>query len=290
MVRLSHTISLCSNVQRLLCKYISALNPVFGELRLKRICFLHIQKYQKWRSKSAGASRINHEVNTLEQILRYAELSVPVYERIPLPRWTPQRVLSPKEERRLFQFAGSNPRWLVAYCVMRLSTNTTASGCEIRGLRIKHLDLVKRVLYIPSESGKNEFRMRVIPLNSKGLSAAVHVMHRYTEICGYQGIPPSPEHYLFPFRARKGLHDLDKKAGPTFIRAAFDEIRVASGVPWLRQHDLRYQAITKLLELPLVSEQTVKSIAGHVSEKMLNHYSHIRIHAKRKAVNALRAS
>ena len=54
----------------------------------------------------------------------------------------------------------------------------------------------------------------------------------------------------------------------------------------LRFHDLRHHAITELAELGL-SDQTVMSIAGHVSRQMLDHYSHIRLMAKRKALEAL---
>jgi len=57
-------------------------------------------------------------------------------------------------------------------------------------------------------------------------------------------------------------------------------------VPGLRFHDLRHTAITKLAE-SLTSEQTIMSIAGHVSRRMLEHYSHIRMEAKRAAVEAI---
>ena len=36
-----------------------------------------------------------------------------------------------------------------------------------------------------------------------------------------------------------------------------------------------------------LSDQTIMSIAGHVSREMLDHYSHIRIAAKRSALEAL---
>jgi hypothetical protein len=49
---------------------------------------------------------------------------------------------------------------------------------------------------------------------------------------------------------------------------------------------MRHHAITELAESG-ASEQTVMSIAGHVSRKMLEHYSHIRVDAKRKALEAL---
>jgi hypothetical protein len=57
-------------------------------------------------------------------------------------------------------------------------------------------------------------------------------------------------------------------------------------VAGLRFHDLRHHAITELAESQ-ASEQTIMSIAGHVSRKMLAHYSHIRLDAKRRALDAL---
>ena len=48
----------------------------------------------------------------------------------------------------------------------------------------------------------------------------------------------------------------------------------------LRLHDLRHTAITKLSE-GQASDQTIMSIAGHVSRQMLEHYWHIRLAAKR---------
>jgi len=53
-----------------------------------------------------------------------------------------------------------------------------------------------------------------------------------------------------------------------------------------RFHDLRHQAITELAESK-ASDQTIMSIAGHVSKKMLQHYSHVRMDARRNALNTL---
>jgi integrase len=55
-----------------------------------------------------------------------------------------------------------------------------------------------------------------------------------------------------------------------------------AGLEGLRPHDLRHHAITKLAESSEASEQTIMSIAGHVSREMLEHYSHIRQEAKRR--------
>jgi integrase len=56
----------------------------------------------------------------------------------------------------------------------------------------------------------------------------------------------------------------------------------------LRFHDLRHYAISKLAESE-ASDQTIMSIAGHLDRSMLEHYSHIRAAAKRKAVEAIRS-
>ena len=54
----------------------------------------------------------------------------------------------------------------------------------------------------------------------------------------------------------------------------------------LRFHDLRHHAITELAESQ-ASDGTIMAIAGHVSPKMLQHYSHIRIQAKRTALDSI---
>jgi hypothetical protein len=45
-------------------------------------------------------------------------------------------------------------------------------------------------------------------------------------------------------------------------------------------------AITKLAEGD-ASDATIEALAGHMSRQMLEHYSHVRMAAKRKAVEAI---
>jgi len=54
----------------------------------------------------------------------------------------------------------------------------------------------------------------------------------------------------------------------------------------LRFHDLRHHAITELAESQ-ASDATIMAIAGHVSRQMLEHYSHVRLDLKRKALDGL---
>jgi integrase len=54
-----------------------------------------------------------------------------------------------------------------------------------------------------------------------------------------------------------------------------------------RWHDCRHSFISRLAENPQVSEETIKSLAGHVSKRMLERYSYIRTQAKRDAIAVL---
>ena len=58
------------------------------------------------------------------------------------------------------------------------------------------------------------------------------------------------------------------------------------GYPICRLHDLRHTAITKLGEKG-TPEATLLAIVGHMSRKMLDRYSHIRVNAKRDAMATL---
>jgi hypothetical protein len=54
-----------------------------------------------------------------------------------------------------------------------------------------------------------------------------------------------------------------------------------------RWHDCRHTFISRLAQNPQVSEETIRSLAGHVSKRMLERYSHIRTQAKRDAIAVL---
>jgi hypothetical protein len=84
--------------------------------------------------------------------------------------------------------------------------------------------------------------------------------------------------------ARGGLQNPGEKCRNANCGADIHELR--SPLTGLRFHDLRDHAITELAESQ-ASDQTIMSIAGHVSRKMLAHYSHVRLDAKRRALDAL---
>jgi integrase len=112
--------------------------------------------------------------------------------------------------------------------------------------------------------GKNKTEAgtgRVIPLNA----FAAKVLADWGE--KFPSHQPGDE--VFPLGWRKAWHNALKSAGLK-----------------LRFHDLRHTAITKLAE-GQVSDQTIMSIADHVSRAKLEHYSHIRLAAKHAALDSI---
>ena len=91
-----------------------------------------------------------------------------------------------------------------------------------------------------------------------------------------------PEHYLFPFGKPQPT---DPTRPTTTIKTVWNSIRKEAGVS-CRLHDLRHTALTKLAESG-ASDSIIMSLAGHMSRAMLERYCHIRMAAKRTAVEAL---
>jgi integrase len=73
------------------------------------------------------------------------------------------------------------------------------------------------------------------------------------------------------------------KSPPRAIAACKRSIAPIVG---LRFHDLRHQAITEMAEVG-ASDATLMAVAGHVSRRMLEHYSHVRMDAERTALEKL---
>src|SRR5262249_29168941 len=71
------------------------------------------------------------------------------------------------------------------------------------------------------------------------------------------------------------------------LKTAWETIRTKAKVE-CRFHDLRHTLCTKMAEAG-VPESTMLAIMGHMSRAMLERYSHIRMAAKREAMNAIRA-
>jgi integrase len=271
------------------------LKPLLEAFRGRRTWIISapdIHGYQLARGKVVSNRTVNLETKVLRMILRYARIWSRIsddFRSLPESTGGPGRALSPEEEMRLFDTACSNPRWSAAYLAGVAAANTTMRGCELKGLRLGRVDLEHGCVYIRRAATKNDSGARPIPLNPTAAWAFARLIER-AQLLGANG----PEHFLFPaFLHRKTRESEQVRAlgyDPTqhqkTWRTAWRTLTKAAGLKGLRFHDLRHHAITRLAEAG-VPEQTLKAIAGHVSTEMLEHYSHIRMQAKRQAVAAI---
>jgi integrase len=186
------------------------------------------------------------------------------------------RALTAEERRRLFAAAASNPEWEHVYCAAIVAANTSMRPVEVKHIRRCDVDLVKRLVHV--RRSKNETSHRVIPLNASAIEAAARMFER-ADLLGHS----EAEHYLWP-ACQWGRYDPTKPM--LQWDTAWRALRDAAGLPGLRFHDLRHTVITELAEMG-VADHVLESISGHLSRRMLEHYSHIRIDAKRQALDAL---
>ncbi len=190
----------------------------------------------------------------------------------------PARVLSTDEKAKLLDVAATRPDWQIAKCAAILALNTTMRACELRGLRRKDVDLFERKLTIRRETTKTDAGTRVIPLNRDALLALSELMAKAELLGAWE-----PDHFVFPACECAVIDPTKPMKG---WRTAWQSLTKEAGLGGLRFHDLRHQAITELCENGL-SDMTIMGIAGHVSREMLQHYSHIRLEAKRRALDGL---
>lgn len=278
------------------------LNKFFGALRVHEIHIGHINAYQQARianrvvfsdgqpispwTKPCGPSVINHEISVVQQVLKLAHLWVPIaplYKALQQPESTKPKVMSDEEELRFFAVAASRPDWELASLVVTITRHTTASGCELRNLRLRDVILNEGVprIVVNGDTAKNNFRGRVIVLNDKALPA----VERCLEMAAAKG-SCKPHHYLFPFSPARGHWNPDKPCTASWLRRDWADLREATGLPWLTPHCFRHMCITGLLAKGIAPE-TVRHIAGHVSEEMMRHYSHNRHEDQKAALDTL---
>jgi integrase len=184
--------------------------------------------------------------------------------------------LTPEEEARLLESAGKKSRWHTASIIIRALLLTGMRSGELTGAAWGQVDFERRVLTVgraKTSSGTG----RMIPMNNDLFVLLSAHAAWFTDKFG----ETRPEYFLFPF----GSVPNDPTRPTTTLKTAWDSIRKDSGVS-CRLHDLRHTAVTKLAEAG-TPESTMLSLVGHMSRAMLERYSHIRMAAKREAVESL---
>ncbi len=281
----------------------------FGSTVLTRLTAQDLERYRIWRIETAGPSYVNMEMGVIRRILKRAKRWHLIGEDLrPLKeKRSPGRALSQDEKNSLLKAAASRPEWEVARCAAVIALNTTMRGCELKCIRWRDVDLLQGLVTVLKS--KTEAGERTIPLNSNAM-AAILTLYKRAQVFN----AAAPEHYIFP-ACENGK--IDPTRAQVTWRTAWRKLTraiecpgcgkfqnpgrscqnpecgadissVRSSLEGLRFHDLRHHAITELAESK-ASEQTIMSIAGHVSPRMLRRYSHPRLEAKRTALEALAA-
>jgi integrase len=241
-----------------------------------------VKDYQTARLKEkAAAKSINEEVGFLLRLLgdRGDAIRAKLHRERALKLKLPPQIgkaYSPEQKAAMLA-AAKAARSPHIYPALTLALNAGMRDAEIKGLQWERIDLAKAVLTVgdsKSEAGEG----RTIPLNSDLLTALVNHATWYTKQFG----ATRPEWYVFPWGAPRPS---DPTRPMVTLKTSWSNVRRKAGVKG-RWHDNRHTMITDLAEGG-TPDEVIRDIAGHVSKQMLKHYSHVRMEAKRKALQGL---
>jgi integrase len=287
------------------------LSKHFGDSPLLRFKAEDVTGYQTARLAAGISGRtVNMETGVLRRMLKRAKVWNAISEDVkalPERQGAVGKVLPADLKRALFEVAASKPEWTAAQCAAVLAVSTTCRGVEIRNLRWQDVDLFARVATI--RRSKTAAGHRTIPLNGDAMAALTRLLERARGLGTGE-----PEHYVFPTcehltidptRPQKSwrtawrslVAETARRVGREAARDALDARcglraaiaawrRAAAPLRGLRFHDLRHQAITEMAEAG-ATDATMMAVAGHMSRRMLEHYSHVRMAAKRTALDKL---
>lgn len=237
--------------------------------------------------------RINFELSVLRMVLRHFGVWDSVKGRVRPLRESHdvgKAISRVDEERILAAIRESRSPGLLPLFVLSVDTGLRAS--ELRNLHRRDLALtwgggaIEQGWIAVSLSKTEGGAGRTIPLSRRACAVLTLWLSRFPSA--------GPEAYVFPAHKigftgnsrRSNLYavDLSRPIG-SWKKAWRDALR-ATGLHY-RWHDCRHTLVSRLAENPTVSEQTIMTLAGHVSKSMLARYSHIRSAAKQAAIATL---
>jgi integrase len=277
------------SIQEFKLKHLSAH---FGSMLLADVTPQHIGKYQGICQKEEASNRtINMEVSTLRMMMKTARLWGAISQdvRMLTERHDVGRALTPNEETQLLEACRKSPQPSL-YTAVVIFCNTGLRNAELRRAQWSQVNFLKAEF----EVGKSKTaggEGRIIPLNQAALGAFKEWRSHRPDA--------KPKSYIFPteklvFRGagapEKGVmtaYDVDPDKPLGAWKRAWSTAKKQAGVE-CRIHDLRHHFISALSQSQ-TPDATIQAISGHLSRKMLEHYSHVRLEAKRRAVASLDA-
>jgi integrase len=244
-----------------------------------------VKSYQAGRlAEKAGPKTINNEVLLLLRLcgdqgdLIRARLRRDKAMKLATPP-SPGRAYTSDEKARMLAEA-AKLRSKNMYPALVLDQNCGLRDKELRELRWRQIDLVHKKQLTVGKSKTAAGTGRVIPLNETAIAAMEADAAWYTRRFG----ACKPEWYVFAFGSPLPA---DPTRPITSFKTAWIKVRKKAGVNG-RWHDNRHTLVTELSESG-AGDEVIMSIAGHVSRAMLSRYSHVRMEAKRRALDEIAA-
>ena len=261
---------------------IDHLKRLLGSKMLVDFSEAAVTKYQNDRLEEGAAPKtINEEVGFLLRIL--GEPGDIIRVRLRKKKMLKLKVrkvigkaYSEDEKRRMLEEA-AQARSPHIYLALTLALNAGMRDAEIKSLSWAQISFAKKFLAVgrsKTEGGEG----RTIPLNSDLFAVFTDYVEWYEQKYG----KIQQEWYVFPFGSPQPT---DPTRHVTTFKTVWNSIRKKAKVKG-RWHDNRHTLITELAESG-AGDQTIMDIAGHVSKQMLKHYSHIRMEAKRRALESI---
>ena len=270
------------------------LPRIVGNRRLREIKNSDLDNYVTARlNEGMNPWSINKELTLWRMILRKAKLWRKLADDYRPLRTRASDIgiaLTREQLRELAEVAATNADWEAAFYGSVLAANTGLRGGEIKKLRIGALDLGKRQLRINRSDAKTDASARFIELNRDATEAASRLLAR----AGRLGASER-EHFLMPkclsniaYGPQKGQKGYDPEQHQVYWDTAWKSLTAEAELPGLRFHDLRHTFISQMVErgVPL---GVIQTFVGHISTRMVRHYTHISTGAAKEAVAKLDA-
>jgi integrase len=274
-------------------QYVKSLS---AEFRDRLICDIRlddiVQLQRKRLAEGKSPRTANYEVHALRLILKHFNLWWPLADKVRMLKGErqPGKALTRDEETRLLTtIRNCGSPALKPLFILSIDSGLRAS--EVRNLRRGDVRLTPAgdsyegeivVRRSKTEAGSG----RVVPMTRRAAEALVIWL---------EGLPEAgPDAYLFPRHSvgfgkeGKGgqMANVDFNRPMLGWKSAWSRARKLACVE-ARWHDLRHTLVSRLAEIPTISEETIRSLAGHVSRQMLSRYAHIRAQARRAAIASL---
>lgn len=224
----------------------------FAKFSMAALTAKVVAEYRDERLKTCKANTVARDLGMLSSMINHCRrewgiaITNPV-SQIRKPSMPPgrDRVLSAEEKTQLLAAlvpTGKRNPYIRPLAMLALETAMRRS--ELLGLRWEHVDLAKRVVFLPLTKNGTE---RNVPLSTE----AVTIL---------QGMPRSIDGRVFP-------------VGTAAMEAAFLRGVRRAGLHDLHFHDLRHTATTSLAE-KLSNILELSAVTGHKELRMLRRYYH----------------